>query len=163
MNIQAICKRVFVSLAIWAAVAGIGGLKPALAQNAPPQQGAQAAPPIVEWVYEVNWGYFDDWYAIFKKYQIAILDEEKKESLVTKYIVQRGGGHQLGEDTRWDLRVLIYYKDAAARTQGRGIAQKLFPDQETFRKEEQQRWRLTKAHWDRPLTEVDPHADTARN
>jgi hypothetical protein len=113
--------------------------------------------PIVEWVYQVKWGYFDDWYAIFKKYQIAILDEEKKEGLVTRYIVQRGGGH-VGESERWDLRVLIYYKDAAARTQGRGIEQKLFPDQEKLRKDEQERWRLTLVRWDRPLTELDPHA-----
>jgi hypothetical protein len=73
----------------------------------------------------------------------------KKEGLVTKYIVQRGGG-TLGETTRWDLRVLIYYKSREAQARARGIAQKLFPDQETFRKEEQQRWRLTSAHWDRP-------------
>jgi thiol-disulfide isomerase/thioredoxin len=118
-------------------------------------------PYIVEWVYQVNWGYFDDWYTLFKKYQIPILDKEKEEGIVTKYIVQRGGGHQLGEDTRWDLRVLIYYKSREAQAGASGTAQKLFPDQETYRKEEQQRWRLTKAHWDRPLTEVDPHVGTA--
>jgi hypothetical protein len=156
-------RRVFVSLAIWAAIAGIGCVQPAFAQNASPRQGAEAAPPVVEWVYQVQWGYFDEWYAIFKKYQIAILDKEKEDGLVTKYIVQRGGGHQLGEDTRWDLRILIYYKDRDSQTKGRGIAQKLFPDQETFRKDEQQRWRLTKAHWDRPLTEVDPHVQQAGN
>jgi hypothetical protein len=146
---------------MWAAMAGIGGLRPASAQNAPPRQGAEA-PPIVEWVYTTQWGYFDEWYAIFRKYQIAILDQEKKEGLVTKYIVQKGGGH-VGESERWDLRVLIYYKDAAARTKARGIAKTLFPDQETFHKEEQQRWRLTLVHWDRPLTELDPHAEPVKN
>jgi hypothetical protein len=154
-------KRMFASLAFLAAMAGLGAVRPAFAQDAPAQPAAEA-PPIVEWVYTTQWGYFDDWYAIFKKYQIAILDEDKKEGLVTKYIVQRGGGH-VGESERWDLRVLIYYKDAAARTKARGIAKKLFPDQETFRKEEQQRWRLTLAHWDRPLTEVDPHAEPAQD
>jgi hypothetical protein len=154
-------KRMFASLAFLAAMAGLGAVRPAFAQDAPAQPAAEA-PPIVEWVYTTQWGYFDDWYAIFKKYQIAILDEDKKEGLVTKYIVQRGGGH-VGESERWDLRVLIYYKDAAARTKARGIAKKLFPDQESFRKEEQQRWRLTLAHWDRPLTEVDPHAEPAQD
>jgi hypothetical protein len=150
-------KRLLASAALFAAMAGIGAVRPALAQDSPSQPAAEA-PPIVEWVYTAQWGYFDDWYAIFKKYQIAILDEEKKEGLVTKYIVQRGGGH-VGESERWDLRVLIYYKDAASR----GIAKKLFPDQEAFRKEEQQRWRLTSAHWDRPLTEIDPHVEQARD
>lgn len=160
MTSHVISKRLFASLAVWAAMAGIGGVRPAFAQNAASRQAAEA-PPIVEWVYQVKWGYFDDWYAIFKKYQIAILDEEKKEGLVTRYIVQRGGGH-VGESERWDLRVLIYYRDAAARTQGRGIEQKLFPDQEKLRKEEQERWRLTLVHWDRPLTELDPHVASPR-
>jgi len=161
MNIHLMSKRLLASAALFAAMAGIGAVRPALAQDSPSQPAAEA-PPIVEWVYTAQWGYFDDWYAIFKKYQIAILDEEKKEGLVTKYIVQRGGGH-VGESERWDLRVLIYYKDAASRTKARGIAQKLFPDQEAFRKEEQQRWRLTSAHWDRPLTEIDPHVEQARD
>jgi len=162
MNIHTMSKRLFASVAVCAAMAGIGAVRPAFAQDSPAQPPAAEAPLIVEWVYATQWGYFDEWYAIFKKYQIAILDEEKKEGLVTKYIVQRGGGH-VGESERWDLRVLIYYKDAASRTQARGIAKKLFPDQETFRKEEQQRWRLTLAHWDRPLTEIDPHVEQARN
>lgn len=156
MKHHSITKRAFVSMAVWAAMAGIGGIRPAAAQSATPQQRVEAA-PIVEWVYQVKWGYFDDWYTIFKKYQIAILDEEKKEGLVTKYIVQKGGGH-VGESERWDLRVLIYYKDKDAQAKGRGISQKLFPDRETARKEELERWRLTTAHWDRPLTEVDSHA-----
>jgi hypothetical protein len=83
MTSHVISKRLFASLAVWAAIAGIGGVRPAFAQNAASRQAAEA-PPIVEWVYQVKWGYFDDFYAIFKKYQIAILDEEKKEGLVTK-------------------------------------------------------------------------------
>lgn len=145
-------KRVVVAAAVL-----LGGAWPARTQNAPAAQPARPA-PIVEWVYQVKWGYYDDWWAIFKKYQIPILDEEKRLGLVTKYIVQRGGGH-VGESERWDLRVLIYYRDAAAQTEGRGVEAKLFPDRATVRKEEQERWRLTLAHWDRPLTEIDPHAD----
>ena len=129
-------------------------------RRAPRPRRRAEAPPIVEWVYQVKWGYFDDFYTIFKKYQIPILDEEKKEGLVTKYIVQKGGGH-VGESERWDLRVLIYYKDKDAQTKARGVGAKLFPDRETVRKDELERWRLTTAHWDRPLTEMDPHR--ARN
>jgi hypothetical protein len=162
MKKHGIGRQAFAALTLWAAAAG--GSQPVLAQDARPQQSAQAqAPPIVEWVYKVKWGYFDDWYSIFQKYQIPILDEEKKEGIVTRYIVQRGGGHSLGEGSRWDLRVLIYYKDKDAQAKGRGIGEKLFPDREAFRKDEQQRWQLTLEHWDRPLTEVDPHVESARN
>jgi hypothetical protein len=148
-------KRILLFAALWTALAAVLISQPAPAQNLQP--ATAEAPPIVEWVYQVKWGYFDDFWAIFRKYQIAILDEEKKQGLVTRYVVQRGSGH-VGESERWDLRVLIYYRDAAARTQGRGIEKKLFPDQAAFRKEEQERWRLTLVHWDRSLTEPDPHA-----
>ena len=137
------------------------GGRPAHAQ--PAAQGQANAPYIVEWVYRVKWGYFDEWHGIFKKYQIPILDKEKEEGLVTKYIVQRGGSHSLGEDSRWDLRVLIYYKSREAQAAGRAIGPKLFPDQAAFRKGEQQRWQLTLAHWDLPITEVDPHEAQAGN
>jgi hypothetical protein len=155
MKLHSITKRAFVSTAALAVLAGVAGIRPASAQSAASPQRAEA-PPIVEWVYQAKWGYFDDFYALFKKYQIPILDEEKKEGLVTRYIVQKGGGH-VGESERWDLRVLIYYKDKDAQTKARGVGAKLFPDRETVRKDELERWRLTTAHWDRPLTEVDPH------
>ena len=145
-------KRILPLAALWIPLAVT---QPIHAQT--PAGAAAAAPPIVEWVYQVKWGYFDDWWAIFRKYQIPILDEEKKQGLVTRYIVQKGSGH-VGESERWDLRVLIYYRDAVARTGGRDIERKLFPDQAAVRKEEQERWRLTTVHWDRSLTEIDPHA-----
>jgi hypothetical protein len=149
-------KRFILHIAFWAPLAGAILSGAALAQN-PPAPASAAAPPIVEWVYQVKWGYYDDFWKIFQKYQIAILDEGKKQGLVTRYIVQKGSGH-VGESERWDVRILIYYRDEAARTQARGIEKKLFPDQATLRREELERWRLTTAHWDRNLTEIDPHA-----
>jgi len=34
------------------------------------------------------------------------------------------------------------------------IARRLYPDQETFRREEQRRFEILDAHWDAPLTAV---------
>jgi hypothetical protein len=34
----------------------------------------------------------------------------------------------------------------------------LFPDQQTFKKEENRRWEITEAHWDLPIRVVDPNA-----
>ena len=36
------------------------------------------------------------------------------------------------------------------------IAKRLYPDQETFRKEEARRFEILDAHWDVPLVEVEP-------
>jgi hypothetical protein len=36
------------------------------------------------------------------------------------------------------------------------IARQLFPDQETFRRDENRRWELTTNHWDLAIHRVDP-------
>lgn len=158
MRALTITKHVIIALASWTLLAGVAGSLPAFAQNTAPRQESQEPAYIMEWVYRVKWGYQDEFIKIFTKYQIAILNKEKEEGLVTKYIVQRPGLHT-SEDNRWDLRVLIYYKDQASQVKGHAIAQTLFPDQETFRKEEQRRWELTLVHWDLPIREVDLNAE----
>ena len=61
---------------------------------------------------------------------------------------------------RWglDYRVTIVFKNLAAAHDSsaeEAIIKKLFPDQETFRKEEQRRFEILIAHWDVPLVSVD--------
>jgi hypothetical protein len=62
------------------------------------------------------------------------------------------------EDGRWDYRVTIVYKNAAIANDGYDSApllKQLFPDQDTFKKEEQRRFEILDAHWDLPIKEVD--------
>jgi len=61
----------------------------------------------------------------------------------------------------WTFAVAITYKDTAAMTgpsDEAAIGQKLYPDQATFRKEEQRRFEILDAHWDVPLNEIDLEA-----
>jgi hypothetical protein len=87
---------------------------PTFAQQAPSGSSSAASPTgkpyLVEWVYKVKWGYADEFWEIFKKYQIATLNREKDLGYVTSYTVYRPGLHT-GEDTRWEFRVVITYKD----------------------------------------------------
>jgi hypothetical protein len=50
----------------------------------------------------------------------------------------------------WDVFVSITYRDwASIETHSEAeIARRLFPDQETFKAEEQRRFALLEAHWD---------------
>src|SRR5712675_1000898 len=50
---------------------------------------ANEKPYLVEWVYKVKWGYADEFWQIFKKYQIAILNREKNLGYITSYTVYR--------------------------------------------------------------------------
>jgi hypothetical protein len=139
------------------------GNRPVHSQSTPPREGS---PYIVEWVYKIKPGYADEWNRIFWKYQITGLNRQKEAGTVTKYIVQRPAHHAAMAD-RWDLRVIIYYKNQPGDRPGRGPGEAAGPgrggrglspaDQETRRKEENRRWELTLDHWDREIREVDPN------
>jgi hypothetical protein len=114
-------------------------------------------PYLVEWVYKVKWGHADEFFDLFKKYQIKILDREKELGSVLQYTVYQPGLH-VSEDQRWNYRVLVVYKDQAATLQEAIVEKQLFPDHGAFRRDENHRWELVEAHWDLPIREIDPHA-----
>jgi len=137
----------------------------AAAPQARAQQGASNAavsasdkPYLVEWVYKVKWGYADEFWQIFKKYQIATLNREKELGYVTSYTVYHPSLHT-GEDTRWEYRIVITYKNQASSGHGDEVEKQLFPDQATMKREENRRWQITEAHYDLPIHIVDPNGD----
>ena len=52
----------------------------------------------------------------------------------------------------------IFHPAMAAPSDSEAIVKKLYPDQATFKKEEQRRFELLEAHWDVPLNELDSTA-----
>jgi hypothetical protein len=46
-----------------------------------------AQPETVEWVYRIRYGFHDEWLQIFRKYQIAILVQQKQLGYVLDYTV----------------------------------------------------------------------------
>ena len=65
------------------------GTTPVVAAMQPAQVVPAAAPKpvIVEWVYRIQYGHKDEWWRIFKKYQIAILERQKQLGYVKEYTV----------------------------------------------------------------------------
>ncbi|WP_263377606.1 hypothetical protein [Granulicella paludicola] len=49
----------------------------AAAQQVATASAPSAKPVIEEWVYRTKYGYKDEWWALFKEYQIAILERQK--------------------------------------------------------------------------------------
>ncbi len=133
----------------------------AAAQQAPAVVTAPATKPvIIEWVYRVQYGHKDEWFRIFKKYQIAILERQKQLGYVKEYTIFAPSLHT-SEDSRWDYRVIIIRtaEDAPPGQSEAEIAKQLFPDQEAFKREENRRWELTANHWDLPIHVVQPNAE----
>ena len=62
------------------------------------------------------------------------------------------------EDGRWDYRVTIVFKNPSVAVDApyeEAIKKQLFPDQETFKREEQRRFEILAAHWDVPVVDVE--------
>jgi len=61
-------------------------------------------------------------------------------------------------EKRWDYRITIIWKNVQVTDDGFNedeIKRQLFSDQETFRKEEQKRFKILLAHWDVPIVDVE--------
>jgi hypothetical protein len=122
------------------------------AQQGPPATASAPKPVIEEWVYRTKYGYKDEWWSIFKKYQIAILERQKQLGYVKEYTVYAPSLHT-SEDSRWDYRIIIVRASADAppgQSEGE-VGKQLFPDQAAFKHDENRRWELTTNHWDLPI------------
>ena len=117
-------------------------------------------PETEEWVYRVRYGFKDEWWRIFRKYQIAILERQKQLGYVKDFQVWAPGLHT-SEESRWDYRIIIVRAshDATPGQSESEVAKVLFPDQDTFHQEENRRWELTTNHWDLPIHLVDIDAE----
>jgi hypothetical protein len=145
------CRGLFFSALILVAVSYGFSAVPVMAQSTQPSSY------IVEWVYKVKLGHEDEFWQIFKKYQIATLNKEKEQGSVLKYEVFRPGLHTSG-DHRWSYRIVIYYKDSTSPARASAIEKVLFPNQAAMKQEEGRRWDLTEDHWDLPIRQTDPNA-----
>jgi len=146
-------KRLNPLAGLFVLLCGLGSSPAALAQGS--AAAAREKPYIEEWVYRGKWGHRDEFFDIFKKYQVAILDKEKQLGYVTDYSIYSPSLHT-SQDSRWDYRVIIVYKDHESASHSEEVSKQLFPDQATLKREEQRRWELTEVHWDLPIHVVHP-------
>ncbi|TMC62654.1 MAG: hypothetical protein E6J17_06365 [Chloroflexi bacterium] len=119
----------------------------------------QARPVTVLYFYKTRWGSHDLFVELFERNHLPILEAQVESGRLLD--VRRYVPHFHGEGRAdWDVLVTITYRDWAALESGSDadIAERLFPDQATYRKEERRRYELLEAHWDVPL---DERADRA--
>jgi len=151
-----ICRAaLFLSMLILAT----NGITPVVAAVKPAEATLPPKPVIVEWVYRIQYGHKDEWWHIFKKYQIAILDRQEQLGYVKEYTIFAPSLHT-SEDSRWDYRIIIVRasEDPPPGQSEADIARQLFPDQGAFVREENRRWELTTNHWDLPIHVVKADA-----
>ena len=118
---------------------------------------SQSQPFLVEYYYKVKWGHQEEFLTLFKKNHLPILRKEieRGRMLEVSAVTPR---YHTAEDGRWDYRVTIVFKNAAVANENfdeAALAKQLYPDQETFKREEQRRFEILDAHWDLPIKPLD--------
>ena len=114
-------------------------------------------PAINEFYYRVKWGYFDEFMALFKKNHYPILVRLKEEGVILDMWASYPASHA-AESERWDMRFTVVLADPRHTYEymyGPELIEELYPDQETFKKEEQRRFELLEAHMDVPMKKDD--------
>jgi len=150
-------KRVLVAAAAALVLVASRSTAPIAAAQAPAAQNAPRAERTVWYFYRVKWGFQDEFVALFQKNHYPVLKEGMKSGRITSVRTFVPTYHGDGR-ADWTFAVAITYRDTAAMTGPSGedeIVRRLYPDQATFRKEEQRRFEILDAHWDVPLNELD--------
>lgn len=120
-------------------------------------RGSQQQPFAVEYYYKAKWGYAEEFLRLFKKNHYPVLKKQVEMGRMLKVWMGQPRYHAT-EDGRWDYRVTIVFKNATVANEPfdeDALKKQLFPDQETYAKEEQRRFAILDAHWDLPLKAVD--------
>ncbi len=138
----------FAALALASLLAGAAPLAHA-------QSPADAAAPqehTTWYFYTVKWGHQGEFLDLFQKNHYPILKGQLGgaiKSIRTFEPKNHGDGR-----ADWTFAVELTFTGRKGPSDEE-LAKKLYPDLETFRKEEQRRFQLLVAHWDVPLNELD--------
>jgi hypothetical protein len=128
------------------------------AQGAPAQGGADQ-PYTVEYYYKVQWGHQQEFLDLFLKNHYPLLQRIVSTGRMLSVKIEQPAYHT-AEDGRWDYRVTIRFKNSTLATTANPDEEKLigelWPDQKTYKREEQRRFEILLAHWDLPVTDITP-------
>jgi hypothetical protein len=114
---------------------------------------SQDQPFVVEYYYKVKWGHQEEFLTLFKKNHLPILRKEIEMGRMLEVTAVTPRYHTT-EDGRWDYRMTIVFKNATVANENfdeAALARRLYPDQETYKREEQRRFEILDSHWDLPI------------
>jgi hypothetical protein len=114
-------------------------------------------PFVIEYYYKTKWGHADEFLSLFKKNHYPVLKKQMELGRILEVRAAQPRYHAT-EECRWDYRVTITFKNAAIANDdfdSSSLSKQLYPDQDTFKKEEQRRFEILDAHWDLPLENLD--------
>lgn len=127
-----------------------------LAGQARPAPAAADEPYVVDYYYKARWGFADEFIRLFRKNHYPVLKREMEQGRILS-ITAVAPRYHATEEGRWDYRVTLVFRNLRAAF-GEALSEAemrtLYPDQETFQREEQRRFEILLAHWDVPVRSV---------
>ena len=104
----------------------------------------------IENYYKVKWGYAAEFIDLWKANHYPLLKKAMEHGDIISVTAETPILHS-GEDTRWDFKVIIVFKDARTAMDPElttPYKKQLYPDLDKLKKDEQHRFELLIAHWD---------------
>lgn len=130
----------------------------AFAQGSPAHAGSDQPYPV-EYYYKVQWGHQQEFLQLFLKNHYPLLQKMVACGRMLSVKIEQPTNH-MTEDSRWDYRVTINFKNSTLATTANPdeerLIKELWPDQETYKREEQRRFEILLAHWDLPIVDITP-------
>jgi hypothetical protein len=114
-------------------------------------------PFTIENYYKVKWGYADEFIDLWKTNHYPLLKKAREKGDIVSVTAEKPKLHS-GEDTRWDFKVTITFKNAILAFDPNlttPYKQQLYPDLDKLAKDEQHRFELLIAHWDVMVDSVE--------
>ena len=131
---------------------------PLAAQGAPPQAAADQ-PYAMEYYYKVQWGRQQEFLQLFLKNHYPLLQKIVESGRMLSVKIEQPSNH-MTEDGRWDYRVTIRFKNSGLATTANPdedrLIKQLWPDQDSYKREEQRRFEILLSHWDLPVADITP-------
>ncbi|MGA3131541.1 MAG: hypothetical protein ABSD59_12115 [Terracidiphilus sp.] len=153
---QILLRRILLALVVLAFAVGFS--RPLAAQGAPTQTAA-GQPYTIEYYYKCQWGHQQEFLNLFLKNHWPLLKKIQSTGRILSLKIESPAYHTT-EDGRWDYRVTIVYQNSTVATSANPdeevFKKQLWPDQETYDREEQRRFEILLAHWDLPVIDVSP-------
>ena len=112
---------------------------------------------IIENYYKVKWGFADEFINLCKVNHYPLLKKAIDKGDIISVEAEKPK-LQSGEDTRFDFKVTIVFKNeklAFDPNLTKQYEKQLYPDLEKLKKDEQHRFELLIAHWDVMIEKIE--------
>jgi hypothetical protein len=122
------------------------------------ERDESSRPYQVAYFYRVKWGFQQEFERLYMKNHYPILARQREQGRIRDVAIYRPTFHGDGRSDWTFLTVITFasFDVLGSPSDEEAIARELFPDLETFHKEERRRFELLDAHWDVPLTPIEP-------